>query len=191
MNLKEFQQEAIKTESKIDSVNVNLRYLSALLQISIATGNLLDQIKKNVFYNKPFDDQERAKHIASIIEAMDSKSLFIDNPEDDKKVMHVNTRIFHAIIGITTESTELLENLVSEKFDVINMLEEAGDLGWYLSVMFDEVDTNFEVVMTTIIEKLKLRYPNKFKSEDAINRNIDAERKILETINHSTNEKTN
>ena len=46
MDLQEFQTDAVKTESKIESVNVNLDYLAAILQISICTGNLLDQIKK-------------------------------------------------------------------------------------------------------------------------------------------------
>jgi len=181
MDLQEFQTNAIKTESKIESVNVNLDYLAAILQISICTGNLLDQIKKNVYYGAPIDSEQRAEHVKGIIEAMDTKALFMEDPTANTSVMEVNTRLFHAIIGIATESTELLENLTDDNLDIVNMLEEIGDLGWYASIALDEVDSDFETVFSAVINKLKQRYPTKFSTKNATERDLSKERELLES----------
>lgn len=181
MDLKEFQTDAVKTESKVDAVNVNLEYLAAILQINISTGNLLDQVKKNVYYGAPIDNDKRAEYVKGIIEAMDTKALFMEDPTANTSVMEINTRLFHAIIGVVTEGTELLENLSDGDLDVVNMLEEFGDLGWYASIAFDEVNSDFETVFTAVINKLKHRYPDEFSTTKAINRDLDKERNSLES----------
>jgi hypothetical protein len=60
--LEQFVVDAIKTESKIDNVVVNEKLLTETIQILIAAGNILDQIKKNVFYNKPYNIEDFLEH---------------------------------------------------------------------------------------------------------------------------------
>lgn len=184
MDLQEFQTDAIKTESRVEAINVNLEYLAAILQISICAGNLLDQLKKNVYYGKAIDDEERAKHIKGIIEAMDTKALFMEDPTANTNIMEVNTRLFHAIIGVATESTELLENLADSSLDTVNLLEEMGDLNWYMAIAMDELNVNWGDLLSTNIKKLKQRYPDKFNVGDAVDRDLTSEREILEDIKH-------
>ena len=47
--------------------------------------------------------------------------------------------IEHGIIGLTTEASELLEALVlsdpETDMDIVNVLEECGDLCWYLAIL--------------------------------------------------------
>lgn len=187
MDLKQFQKDAIKTESHIDAVQVDLDYLAAVLQIFVASGNLLDQLKKNIFYDKPIDNDARASWVKNIIEAMDTKELFKEDPTANKDIMDVNSRLFHAIVGVATESTELIENLSSgNKLDIINMLEEMTDINWYQAIAVDEVQADWDQMLDTVIAKLKARYPDKFTSEDAINRNLSNERQILDTMNHES-----
>lgn len=187
MDLKQFQKDAIKTESQVDAVQVDLKYLAAVLQIFVASGNLLDQIKKNVFYNKPIEVDERASWVKSIIEAMDTKELFKEDPTTNKEILDVNARLFHAIIGVATESTELIENLSSgNKLDVINVLEEMSDINWYQAIAIDEVHADWDQMLSTVISKLKSRYPDKFTSDDAINRDLHSERQILDTMTHES-----
>jgi len=184
MDLQEFQKDAVKTESKVESVNVNLEYLAAILQISICTGNLLDQIKKNVYYGAPIDSEKRAEYVKGIIEAMDTKALFMEDPTADTSILEVNTRLFHAIIGVVTEGTELLENLTDGDLDTVNLLEEMGDINWYQAIAMDELNADWGQMLSKIIAKLKKRYPDQFKSDDAINRDLQSEREILEDIKH-------
>ena len=65
-------------------------------------------------------------------------------------------------------------------FDEVNLKEEAGDLLWYLAMLFRELDTDFTEVATTNINKLKARFPEKFTEEKAYVRDLITERKILE-----------
>lgn len=94
-------------------------------------------------------------------------------------------RIVHAVFGLSTETGEMIDNVKRHVFygaalDVANLKEEAGDLCWYLAILFDELGTNFDEVMATNIAKLRARYPAKFDAGQAVNRNLDAERGALE-----------
>lgn len=180
MDLQQFQKDAIRTESRIAAVSVNTKYLASLLQVMICSGNLLDQIKKNVFYDKPIDPEVRATYLTGIIEALDTKELFIDDPTVDKTTIEVSPRLFHSIIGMATESTELLENMADGNIDVVNLLEEIGDLHWYAAIAFDETGANWDDTLDTTIKKLKSRYPDAYSADNAINRDLATERAILE-----------
>lgn len=96
-----------------------------------------------------------------------------------------NTRILHAAIGCVTESGELLDALKKQMFygrelDLTNVKEESGDLLWYLAILFDELGTDFETEANRVINKLKTRFPDKFTEQDAFERKLDEERRVLE-----------
>lgn len=94
-------------------------------------------------------------------------------------------RLLHAGIGVATEGGEFLDALKKHLFygkplDRTNLKEEIGDLFWYLAIACDELGTTFEEVQATNIAKLTARYPDKFTEDKAENRDLGAERKILE-----------
>lgn len=91
----------------------------------------------------------------------------------------------HAALGMITESAEFADMLKKHIFygkplDKVNLREEVGDLLWYCAMALRALDTDFETVMETNINKLKARYPQKFTEDEALNRDLDKERKILE-----------
>jgi NTP pyrophosphatase (non-canonical NTP hydrolase) len=95
-------------------------------------------------------------------------------------------RLLHAGMGLVTESAEFLDALKKSFFygkelDKVNLKEELGDIMWYMAVACDVLGTDFETEMKRNIDKLSARYPEKFESHLAENRNLDKERKILET----------
>ena len=183
-DLAQFVQDAIRTESLVDSVVVNEQLLQGTLKTLIATGNILDMIKKNVFYGKPIE----ARRLRELTLLANVGLMQIDptttpaTPE--RELEDVNPRLFHAIVGIATEGTELLEALQKiingENADNINIKEELGDVNWYEAIAIDTLEEDFESVLNTVIAKLKARFPEKFTSEDAIHRDLATERKILE-----------
>lgn len=94
-------------------------------------------------------------------------------------------RLLHASIGMQTESAEFSDQIKRHVFygkplDRVNLKEEIGDLLWYLAIALDTLDSNFEVEMLRVINKLKVRYPDKFSSDLASNRNLGLERESLE-----------
>ncbi len=95
-------------------------------------------------------------------------------------------RLLHAGIGLATESAEFLDALnkviyYGKELDKVNLAEEIGDILWYCAVALDELGVSFEEVMEKNIAKLEARYPEKFTEEKAENRDLEAERKILES----------
>lgn len=96
-----------------------------------------------------------------------------------------NIRLLHACIGLCTEAGEALDALkkhlyYGKELDKVNLKEEMGDLFWYMAIMADTLDIEFEEIMTKNINKLKARYGDKFSEDKAINRDLDTEREILE-----------
>ena len=117
---------------------------------------------------------------------MDSKDFIKDAIKTESNQFHnVDPRIIHAVSGLVTEAAEMQDALKKSMFygkelDIVNLKEESGDILWYLAILFDELDTDFETEMARVIKKLKTRYPDKFNSNNALNRDLQKERKVLE-----------
>lgn len=106
----------------------------------------------------------------------------IEKRLQDKQVI----RMLHAAIGLATEAGEALDMLKKHIFygkplDNVNFAEEIGDSQWYAAIGADAVGKELENIQGNNIAKLKARYPNKFTEENAINRNLEVERSILES----------
>ena len=181
--LQNYVSSAIKTESQIENVEVNEELLLAALNLYIQSGQMLDQIKKHVFYKKPYNidnliNNWEAAHVCL-------KQIHDANVEEEKTVS-VNPRIFHSVVGIATESTELCEALYDNlenknPLDLVNLHEEAGgDISWYTAILMDETQGNWGDDLNKNILKLMARYSDKFSTENAINRDLVKERAILE-----------
>lgn len=136
----------------------------------------LDQIKKALFYGRDMRDELR--HIDQDLRMND---IQIHSLHPDPQA---GMRLLHGIIGIATEAGEMLEALregvEGGVFDLTNVVEEVGDNQWYAAAILRALKTNFESIQRTNIAKLRARFPNKFTEFDANNRNLQAERQILE-----------
>lgn len=114
------------------------------------------------------------------------KTESIDFASIYKRVMREEViRILHASMGLSTEAGELLDAMkkhifYGKKLDMVNLQEELGDIFWYAAQLADAAGFTFEDTMEKNIAKLKARYPDRFTEKDAVIRNLDVERKILE-----------
>ena len=113
---------------------------------------------------------------------------FSTSPDDEGTLVpdHQLSRLMHGAIGVGTEAGELQDMLkkaviYGKPLDLTNVLEEAGDLLWYIALALDAAGFTMEEAMERNIAKLKARYPAGFTQEAALNRDLDAERKVLET----------
>lgn len=91
----------------------------------------------------------------------------------------------HMILGMQTEVAELADVYKKElaygkEIDEINVKEELGDIMFYVVNMCNINDWKLEDILKTNIAKLIARYPEKFTSKNALNRDLDNERNILE-----------
>lgn len=94
-------------------------------------------------------------------------------------------RIQHGVIGIVTEAGELLDALkrylyYKRQLDKTNLVEELGDVMWYVALVCNAIGVQLGDVMSKNIKKLRARYENKFSPEAAMERDLEKERKVLE-----------
>ena len=150
--------------------------LAYTLSPIIEFGNSLDDIKKALFYGRDLDLFRRNR--GSGRKLNNARTAFHDTKS-------TGAMIFHGLLGVITEAVELaelLESTVIDKkpFDAVNLKEELGDIFWYMAILAKTMNFTFEEIQHANIEKLKLRFPEKFTEAAANNRNLDAERKLLE-----------
>jgi NTP pyrophosphatase (non-canonical NTP hydrolase) len=81
----------------------------------------------------------------------------------------------HAVMGLCTEVGEFANPFKRHIFyakplDTVNMIEELGDILWYTALAATALGTTLDEVAKINITKLSLRYPDKFSTNDAIER---------------------
>jgi len=178
MNYDQYIKDATRTESRIDAVNSSPKALMEALQIFILSGQVLDLYKRQVYYGKDFTDEQIAPLLAEI------NTISGEGVDRAREDIDVNPRVFHAAMGFATEAGEIMEAMVAgiegAGFDTVNFMEEIGDMNWYQAIALDETGTELEDILDRNIAKLKARFPEKFTEHHAANRDLDAERQILE-----------
>lgn len=91
----------------------------------------------------------------------------------------------HMILGMQTEIAELTDVFkkhiaYNKPIDWVNVEEELADILWYLVNFATINNLSIEKSLINNINKLKIRFPDKFDEEKAINRNTTLERIELE-----------
>ena len=84
-------------------------------------------------------------------------------------------QILLSVMGMAGESGEVVDLYKKVLFHghEINyevLIEETGDVLWYVAAMALALNISFEEIAKRNIEKLKKRYPKKFTHEKSINR---------------------
>ena len=97
-------------------------------------------------------------------------------------------RLNHSVLGLTGEVGELagaIEKWIyyGQQRDDTNIKEELGDCLWYIALACNTLGISLADVMEANINKLKLRYPEKFSEELAKeeNRDREGEREIVKS----------
>lgn len=191
MTLQQYVKDATATESLLTKpINVDIQRFLTLLNLFIATGNLLDVIKKDTFYGLPTDlvklEMRKQRIIDNEARIEAAAIQIITQPGNNpQSLTNVDSRLTHAIIGMSTEAVELCEALVASinsgnPIDNVNVCEEMFDAMWYILIGHDAMDVDPNQTLERGFNKLRLRYPDKFRHDQAHNRDITAERSVLE-----------
>ena len=93
--------------------------------------------------------------------------------------------VLHCLVGMQTELGELTDPFKKQIFygkelDKTNVAEEIADGLWYLVNLARIENIDLVKALQNNIAKLKVRFPEKFTEQNAIERNLEAERIELE-----------
>lgn len=92
-----------------------------------------------------------------------------------REISSEELRRLHMALGVAGEAGEMADAIKKAVFyrkplDIENVIEEAGDILWYLANLLSSVDSSFDEAMTRNYLKLRARYPEGFTNADAIAR---------------------
>jgi NTP pyrophosphatase (non-canonical NTP hydrolase) len=81
-------------------------------------------------------------------------------------------QLMHAILGISGEAGELLDTIkkhivYNQPLDMENVVEELGDLEFYLEMLRQELKLNRQVILWKNESKLVKRYGKKYSDKSA------------------------
>lgn len=201
-----FISDALRTESRPESLKINPVVFLAYLQLASVTAAMGDMLKKGAFYGREvnveaFCDEamgvvKLGQILASVsddVNDLTAKPMQINNRKDDGTVEELeltptsfNMRVAHGLLGNFTEAGELIEAMVTsvtegKPLDRVNIGEEFADQDWYKAIVFNELELKEVDTRRGVIAKLRARYPDKFTDELAHDRDLAAERAALES----------
>ena len=168
MNLREYQQQASRTCPDLGTLDKNLIHMSVGVLTEI--GELADIFKKNLAYGKPIDYVNLGEEIADVCWYQINKDRLcgIVYTSFDKP--------FHISMG-PLEIEDILDGLLNYQ---VNCPNDVLNLMYNIAESFSDNGVDFYKLLENNINKLKIRYPEKFTEENALNRNLELERKELE-----------
>lgn len=146
--------------------NISPIYLGLLMAHRFEGAKLVDGVKRALFYNKTdrLPDPEGASNLLEL-------------------PFNMNVDDIHAMLGMEGEMGEISEILMdpnlSDEDAKRRLVDECGDLLWYMALAFMNRGISFEDVFQRNIDKLKARYPDKFTVELAVNRDLEKEAKVF------------
>jgi NTP pyrophosphatase (non-canonical NTP hydrolase) len=93
-------------------------------------------------------------------------------------------RLSHLALGVVTEAGELADAIkksyYGQKVDETNILEEIGDLLFYVILLADHYHFDLDEAQRKCAKKLWKRYGARFSQDKAEHRNLQVEREVLE-----------
>lgn len=176
-----YQELALRTKSTVfDLTKVPGFALPILILGEDGTADLLDKVKKSVFYGREMSPRDQYRVEQKMRVTFGDVAEYGFGQRCQENLEKIDPDIIHAIIGLRTEVGEMMASLINviehgDDLDIGNLIEELGDLMWYSAILAEALKTTLYLVQAKNIAKLKARYPEKFTTEAAVNRNLEAE----------------
>lgn len=175
MNLKEYQSQAKRTMPDLGELELNLLHMK--MGVITEVGEAVDQLKKHIAYGKKLDwINLREEVVGDINWYLVNESTLIDldlvdfEKENEKDI---TKGIFSFLEDITNFLEFYLSNNLTHKQKIsscillIKNISDTYGLGYFTGLQNN-------------IDKLKVRFPDKFDQNKALHRNLEAERIELE-----------
>lgn len=149
--------------------------LTLLLKQAIGVSEDIDKLKRHLFYGKKIN----------LLDVLPDSLGEVKLGWSPKTLTPEQYRLLHSALGLLTEAGEyaqtVLEHVLEgQPLDQVNLKAECGDNFWYLAIPANLFQWKFEEIMDSNIRKLRVRYPDKWNQEDALNRDLEKERAEVE-----------
>lgn len=206
MELKEYIKQS---ERAVSDKGFSMNMLHVAWGLFTEVGELVDQAKKHIFYNKPLDIVNLKEELGDVMWYLAILARAFNNPKSEQSILE--DAVYDWLDGENCHHTDnskenLIYNLDSIQDSLGYLRTDLMDLykSRYNEKLQDKLESNlndfikdffelsislglsFNDILETNINKLAKRYPDKFDSNLALNRDLKAEREVLEGLNTKT-----
>lgn len=186
----EFQQYLIESSRTLKSLGKELDLLHCATGLVTESAELVDAIKKHVFYGKPLDVVNIKEELGDLlwyvaipVRIFTDLDLDINRQNDEfyKKKIKNNILTKDGLIRYFLSFNAMVFNL--SKHIVIRPLEpDFYNVIEDINLICEIYSLDLGEIMDININKLKARFPLNFTNENALNRDLEKERAILEGV---------
>jgi hypothetical protein len=178
--------DALRTEKPKTEIVGDKALAIAILKIAVATGALIDILKKGVVYGKELSADTIEQKLDAVGHELDDGYNALYGEDNGDVQLAVNPRLLHAALGAFGEEAEFLELLLKGieanevgAVTVKELVDETGDTKWYGALRDDVLRQHGVFPSNTLagnIAKLDLRHQGKALTlESSENKNRAAE----------------
>ena len=181
MNLKEYQEQAKRTCASLGDEKLNLSHM--VLGIISEQEEFLKAIVDDDMVNAREEQADICWYVANYCTFREyNLSEIVSNPYElsfdieEHWMGEVST-----FDMFCSKLADYVKKFIAYGKEIDRKLEREALEAIVVSMSYEDTGFDLEKDLQKNIDKLKQRYPDKFTTENALNRDLDAERKILES----------
>lgn len=178
MKFKEYQTLSERTCPILENIEQDRLHMK--LGVNTEVGEFLDAIKKHIAYKRELDIINLGEEIGDIywylINEMRIEGEFINDSFFEFRLNRNISKDSDSPINLSDAASRLIDwsmeynNSVMK--DYYSLIVELMEISYKLNLSTPDI-------LIKNINKLKVRFPEKFTTENALNRNLDKEREVL------------
>lgn len=188
MKINEYRLQTGRTLVDLESMEKNLTHMS--FGVITEVGELVDIYKKEIAYGKAKDIVNVKEEIGDIMWYISNTLNFLEMSDEQfdfqQRMLEVAKQLAEEIIS-RPDFTPLLLLANADNFSKSCFKLNEKQIGAQCLIMIDDLKymcenlgINFEECLDLNIQKLKVRFPEKFTQEQALERDLTKEREVLD-----------
>lgn len=180
MNFKEYQDQAKRTCVDLGSLQLNLSHM--ILGIISENEEFLNAMVKNDMVNAREEQVDQMWYIANYCTY---RGYDLQEVVGDPNTLSFELEGFELEVStwdiFTSKIADYVKKFIAYGKEINVEIEKKAIEAIVWSLTIEDTGLSFEVDLQKNIDKLKARFPEKFNTKDALNRDLNKERKILES----------
>ena len=173
MNIKKFQEEVLRPLKVLESEKENLCH--AVMGMHSELNEIMDAAKEEDYVNLGEEYGDLIFFMAAYcnFRKLDLQSIWDAKLPDGRVLPHIYW---------TSKLQDLVKKFLAydKDIDVVVEVEILQELSRSVNYEIEMGELKLKIILQNVVDKLRVRYKNGFTTQEALNRDLKAERKELE-----------
>lgn len=173
MNIKKFQEEVLRPLKVLESEKENLCH--AVMGMHSEFNEIMDASQKEDYVNLGEEYGDLIFYMAAYcnFRKLDLQSIWDAKLPDGRVLPHIYW---------TSKLQDLVKKFLAydKDIDVVVEVEILQELSRSVNYEIEMGELKLKIILQNVVDKLRVRYKNGFTTQEALNRDLKAERKELE-----------